>query len=163
VILDVNSLPAIFDRSNAKHSEFKPVYDSIMTGLGIVVFGGATYLTELKAMPRYLVLLAQLEKKRKVLKVNDAAVDVEEKRVAALCTDVDFDDPHLVAIVIVGRCRLVCTCDRRAVPYLKMAAFYPLPRDRPKVYSGARNAGLLNDRRLVQKCLAELQQNDSRY
>jgi hypothetical protein len=62
--------------------------------------------------------------------------------------DVDFNDKHLVAIVEVSNCRLICTNDEKAMPYIKNKDFYETVKP-PKIYTGLRNEDLLNHTNIV--------------
>lgn len=102
-----------------------------------MIYGGTTYDRELKAASRILVRIGELIKgqKLKVERIDDGKVDEHEKRVKELCNDKKFNDPHLVAIVCVSRCRLVCTDEQEAVPFLKMKKLYSDDVKVPKIYS----------------------------
>lgn len=153
MIIDSCCIAVVFDVSNKNHADFEPVRKCILTGRGFVVYGGTKYKRELADMPRYVQLFLELERSRKTIRVSDERVDAEEKRAARLCSDPEFNDAHLVALVNVSRCRLVCTSDRPAVRFLKMPIFYESKNDRPRIYSGPRNAELLKNRKLVERCV----------
>ena len=46
--------------------------------------------------------------------VDQTQTDVENKEV-----DPDFDGPHIIAIVIVSGCKIICSKDRRAFRFFK--------------------------------------------
>lgn len=73
--------------------------------------------------------------KLKVERLDDDEVDEQERRVKELCNDKKFNDPHLVAIVCVSRCRLICTDEQEAVPFLKMKKLYSDGVKVPNIYS----------------------------
>jgi hypothetical protein len=144
VIIDVNCLPRVFNRKKDDGDEFVDVEPWIREGIGKMIVGGSKYLQELKKMPRYLTLVNELKKNRKVISIFDRDVDNEERRVRQVCRDADFDDPHLVALVCVSKCPMICTADERAMPYLKKREFYPRGVKRPKIYCKKGCASLLS-------------------
>ena len=152
LIVDTNCLASVFNRRDREHGEFCHILRWIEAGDGKLVIGGTRFRKELGLMPRYLALLIELGKKRQVLNVADANVDLEEARICALCSDPDFDDQHVVALVCASRCRLVCTKDQRSIRYLKNTDFYPRGVQRPKIYCGGSNVSLLRNRELTAGC-----------
>ena len=117
-----------------------------------MVYGGSTYLTELGRCKKYAPLIAQLRLARKVVRLDNADVDQEEERVRGVEPHPDFDDAHLVSMVVVSGVRLVCTKDRRAHRFLKDRKFYPKGVARPLLYTSRKNAGLLTDKNIAKIC-----------
>lgn len=70
-------------------------------------------------------------------------------------TDKDFDDPHLPAIVIVSKCKVICSCDTRSVKFVTLPQLYPKGIDVPKYYTSKRNIDLLSDK-YVHNCYKPL-------
>ncbi|OJU75640.1 MAG: hypothetical protein BGO09_06515 [Bacteroidetes bacterium 47-18] len=150
IVVDTNVLSSVFVSSSANHSEFKPVKDWIIEGKGKVVFGGTKYLDEIKK--KYLSLFTQLKKAGKAISVSSNLVDAEQATVAAMITHPDFDDPHLVGLLRVSGCKLVCSLDSRAYPFFRHNLFFSPAAKRPKIYSGLSNATLLVDRHIADIC-----------
>jgi hypothetical protein len=69
-------------------------------------------------------------------------------RLKEICSDRAFNDEHLVAILDVSGCKLLCTKDIEAMPYIKRKDFYS-DQKTPKIYSGSRNRNLLNATNIV--------------
>lgn len=103
-------------------------------------------------MRKYLALLVELKKTRKVVEVSDSDVDRETTRLKNIESHPDFDDAHIVAIVIVSGCKLVCSLDKRSYPFLKARHLYPNTANRPKIYSGVRNKNLLSPKYVAVCC-----------
>jgi hypothetical protein len=70
-------------------------------------------------------------------------IDEYADKLKLLCQDAAFNDEHLVAILNVSGCKLVCTKDIEAMPYIKRKEFYS-DHKIPQIYSGVRNSDLLN-------------------
>jgi hypothetical protein len=75
--------------------------------------------------------------------VSDDAVDTKEKVLKRKFVHRDFNDHHIIAIIIVSRCNLVCSADRKSHPFLRKKELYPKHFKRPKIYSGSAHVNLL--------------------
>jgi hypothetical protein len=146
VLIDTSCLAAVFDVTNEMHKEFKPVYDWIISRKGRLLVGGSKYRQEVQRMRRFAELLTELARQRKVVNLNDSDVDAAARRASDLANDRDLDDEHLIGIVAVSRCPIVCTEDRRAMPFLKDPKLYPSGCNKPKIYSKKQNETLLTKR-----------------
>jgi hypothetical protein len=144
ILIDTCCLPSVFDAANKAHEQFKPVHEWIFQRGGRIVIGGTKYRDEVGRMHRYAELLKQLATARKVVPFDDSAVDRAAKMAQSKCKDIAFNDPHLIGIVSVSGCEVICTGDKSALPYLKEKRLYPKSVSRPKIYSGARNKKLLD-------------------
>lgn len=113
LVIDVNSIPSVFDTSANDHQEFEPVKKWILEGNGKMVYGGTKFLDELKKLPKYVALINQLSSAGKTVVLDKNKVDKQTKEVENIVSK-DCDDPHLIAIVRTSRCRVVCTKDARA-------------------------------------------------
>lgn len=148
VVIDTCALHKVFSGTDAN---FEPIKRWIISGRGKVVIGGAVYSRELKSAARYLRVLNELERIGKVVVLNGDEVDAVEARVRAIEPAQDFDDPHIVAIVEVSRCKIVCTVDTRSDRFLRDARFYVRAR-RPSIYRTAAHAHMIRDSNIVGAC-----------
>lgn len=145
VIVDTNCLASVFDTNSAKHNEFRPVLEWVLSGKGKLVYGGTKYIQEL-SKTKYLKLFNILNAKtKKVVIVDKGKVDQEQSRIEHLIIDPDFDDPHLPAIVIVSKCEVICSEDTRSVRFVTDNKLYPKGINIPKYYTSIRNKNLLCD------------------
>lgn len=151
-VLDTNVFGAMFDPSNLNHSNFQPALDWVVNGKGKMVYGGTKYKTEMRAARKYIRFFAALQRAGKIVLLCDADVDKYEIEAAHVESDKDFDDPHLIAIVIVSGCKIICTNDKRAIPYLKKSEFYKGKAKKPKIYQSIRNISLLSDKYIASVC-----------
>lgn len=83
---------------------------------------------------RYLSLFTELVKANRAVKIDTRSVDDRESELRAKVRDEAFDDPHILALVGVSRCCLVCTDDVRMLPYLKRKDLYPPGVKVPRTY-----------------------------
>ncbi|PWN63289.1 hypothetical protein [Chryseobacterium oncorhynchi] len=151
IIIDTNTLASVFDRESENHDSFAPVYNWIFTDKGKIVFGGTKYKAELKKSFRYLKLFGQLSRIRKTIEIDDDLVDNYQKELERKVVHRDFDDPHLVAILHISKCKLICTNEKRAVPYITNKDFYD-KGFMPKIYSRKSNSSLLNNNNIANIC-----------
>lgn len=151
IVIDANVLGKVFDRNNVDHARFKPVCEWVVDGSGSVVFGGSKYLKELGS-GKYLKLFTELKKVRRAVEIPKKEVDDRARELKAIVRDENFDDEHIVAIVGLSKCRLVCTDDERLLPYLKRKDLYPQGVRVPKVYRSTTDRQHCVDRLLVGIC-----------
>lgn len=158
LVIDTNCFSLVFNISNLRHAEFKPVLDWIIDGKGKVVYGGSKYLSELKKATRYLKLFAELKRAGKAIEVDRRKVDRRQKEIESFVDPRKHNDPHLPAIACVSGCAIICTQDGRAHKLLKDKRCY---RDgvRPKIYGSTANVNLLCDRYIVGICKPALRVN----
>lgn len=143
IVVDVNVLPCVFNPSNQKHSEFCHVADWIYMGNGFLVFGGTRYKRELARMPSYLKLVRALKDAGQAIPIRDEAVDAQEGSVKMATRGTSCDDPHIIALLGVSRCPLLCSEDGRSYQFIRNRALYPRGAPRVRVYTGSRNRNLL--------------------
>jgi predicted nucleic acid-binding protein len=153
IIIDTNTFSSVFDRTSSNHDEFLPVLNWVIEGEGKIVFGGTKYRNELKVAYKYLKLIGQLNRSRKVVQVNDPEIDAYQTILEAKENHKDFDDPHIVAISYVSKCKLICSLDKRAYPFFSRKDFYPNNSPRPSIYSSKKNANLLCRKYTAEICL----------
>ena len=160
IIIDANCLINVFDETSSLHNEFSPVLNWIINGKGKIVAGGTKYLEELSKLPRILRVFNILKKyKNKVVILDKKVVDLEQNRIEKMIVDPDFDDPHIMALVIVSSCRLFCSLDSRSEKYLLDSRFYPKGIKPPKYYKGSKNTNLLCDKYIPERYKPSLKLN----
>lgn len=138
------------NQNSSDHTDFKPVYDWVFIGKGKLIYGGTKYLEEIPV--KYLKLIKLLADAGKAIHVNDEEVDIEERRVNHLLQDDDFDDQHLVGLLIVSKCKLIASRDKRAYPFFKHTLFFHPARNKPRIYCSIANKDLLCDKYILPIC-----------
>jgi len=142
IVVDPPALIPTFKTSDPKHPLFLPLKNWLDTPHGKLIYGGALYRTELSKLGSIFGVLAELQRKGKIVIIPDQLVDAEVEKVKGIEPRADFDDPHLVAIVRTSGCKLICLIDPRAHRYLRDSKFYESSKDRPKLYTRPKNASL---------------------
>ncbi|HEV2521519.1 MAG TPA: hypothetical protein VGT24_03985 [Candidatus Acidoferrales bacterium] len=143
-MIDICCLGMVFDGRNKKHPQFTPVLEWINAG-GYMIYGGTKYNEELRRIPKYLPYIAELSKKRRTIRIESDVVDRIATNLKEKIADPDFDDEHLVALVIASRCCVVCTDDNGAISFLRRSDLFKgyIGANRPKIYRGRKSHGRL--------------------
>ena len=152
IVSDPPALLAIFKPDHEKHAEFSPVRDWVVDGPGKFVMGGTLYKQELSRLKSLIPLLGELKRKNKIISVEDDVVDKRVVELQDLEPTKDFDDPHLVAISNSTGCKLIGIIDPRAHRFLRRTDFYIRLKDRPSLYTRAKNSNLLCQKNIVKCC-----------
>ncbi|MCX2680930.1 hypothetical protein OOZ15_13335 [Galbibacter sp. EGI 63066] len=155
IIIDTNSIANVFSPSSHKHTEFKPVLEWILTGKGIMIYGGTKYKKELSKTPKYLPIIRLLKDVGKVIEGCNENIDKLQKEIENKNDDTDFDDPHLPAIVVDTKCRIICSEDTRSINHVTNRKYYPNNFKLPVFYTSKVNSNLLQDK-YVDKSLKPL-------
>jgi hypothetical protein len=133
LVIDTCVIGKVFDPNNAQHERFKPVMLWVMEGTGSVIYGGTKYLKEL-GDGRYLSLFKELRTAQRAVSVDTEAVDARATKLKLMVPDEAFDDEHIVALVGISKCCLLCTDDVVALPYIKRKDLYPPGVKVPHIY-----------------------------
>jgi len=150
IVLDTNSYSSVFDSKSSDHSDFRSVLQWVLDQRqACFVYGGTKYKSELKKMISYYNIVNQLKKTGKFVEIDEKMIDDNAKLLKNICPDKAFNDEHVVAIVNVSGCKLVCTKDKESIPYIKTKDFYS-DKKTPKIYSSAKNKKLLSKRNIVE-------------
>tara|TARA_R110000823_G_scaffold315677_1_gene449424 strand:+ start:10811 stop:11278 length:468 start_codon:yes stop_codon:yes gene_type:complete len=152
LIIDVNSIPSVFDEKASDHENFLPIKSWIYEGKGKIIYGGSTFLGELGKLERYRRLFQLLSDAGSVVVLDKSEVDRHEDEVKKSMKR-DCDDPHLIAIARVSKCKVICTKDARADKHIKDKNNYTKDSCPPKIYRTKRSAQhLINDKNCVKCC-----------
>lgn len=149
-------MASVFIPTSEDHVEFKPIFDWLFEGEGKVVFGGETYRKELEHLTDIRKIFVLLERMNKVVHIDDDKVDAYVKKLKSKLVHRDFDDQHIVAIVAESKCQLICSKDKRAMPYfknkIKGISLYPRGVKRPQIYTAKRHKKLLCKKNIAKVC-----------
>jgi predicted nucleic acid-binding protein len=145
VIIDTNCIASLFSQRDLRHKDFEPVLRWILSGKGMMIFGGTKYKQELAKLHKYLKIVRLIKEAGKVYEGDSFLIDQYQKIVEEENDDEDFDDPHLVAIVYVTKCRIICSTDDRSIKHVTNSKYYPHKFKRPVYYKSDKNTNLLCD------------------
>lgn len=154
LVIDTCCLAIVFEGANKKHDKFIPVLKWITEGKGRMIYGGTKYDTELGRTTKILGIVGELRKARRAIHLEAAQVDPIAAALKAKCPEPEFDDEHIVALVLASRCCVVCTIDGVAMEYLdRVDLFRDYHVDRPKIYNGHKtHRKLCCDKHIVEMC-----------
>jgi len=145
IVVDTDALSLVFEESNSRHNEFNSVLEWIQRGQDRLVYGGSTYKAELEKARKFLGIISELRKARKAKELDTTNVDSQETRLRNTINNRHFDDHHIIAIVIVGRCKYVCSLDQTLHSHLQNKSLYPKHFRRPRIYSSQACANMLRN------------------
>lgn len=148
IIIDTNVLNEVFDDTNKYHEDFIHVYNWIFSGKGKIVYGGTKYQGEIG---KYLQLFNLLKQANKAIYIEQAEVDREQDIVSQMVSHQNFDDQHIVALLRVSGCKLICSNDSRAYPFFTHKVFFKSSK-KPKIYSSKKNKILLSEKNIAECC-----------
>ncbi|RZS90621.1 hypothetical protein [Aquimarina brevivitae] len=146
IIIDANCVANVFSKKSAKHRDFKPVLNWILLGKGLMIYGGSQYKKELTKTSKYLPIIRLLKDVGKAIEGDTIDIDEYQVVVEDLKDDIDFDDTHLPAIVVVTKCRIICSEDCRSIPFVQDSKYYPKGFKTPVYYTSIKNKKLLTDK-----------------
>jgi hypothetical protein len=149
IIIDANAIPPVFNLNESCHDEFSPVEAWIRKGKGKMVYGGTTYRNQLRRLRTYIPILYELDVAGKIIKIDHLKVDQAEAQVVQKVMDRRCDDHHIIALVIVSGCRLLCSNDHSSFVYIKNRSYYPSGIKPPMIYTGSKNSDKLHDKNIV--------------
>ena len=155
IVIDANTWSCVFNLNDEKHKEFKPVLNWLLNTKekSKIVYGGTKFLKELEQSGKYRSIFKNFEKMGKVVKANKDNVDFYQEQIENFINDSDFDDPHILAIFDVTKCKLLCSNDKRMYKFIKKRD-YPkeIKPNRIKIYTGKNNSGLLCNDNIANIC-----------
>ena len=147
VIVDSNCLSHVFNKNDQMFSEFEDLYNFIISKKGMLVWGGTTYISELKNSESYLALYIEFEKSGISKKYQSKPIDDYENYLYTIIYKKSFNDAHIIALQVSSRARIICSVDNKAFPYFKNKIdgknLYPKGHRRPRIFSSKDNKDLL--------------------
>ena len=116
-----------------------------------MIYGGETFKKEYKDFlsskeNKNRKLFIELNNKKKIKELPKDEVDTLEAKLYLIerYGKNKFNDAHLIACCIIGKCKLICTDDSRADKYLKNKKFYSKSTMRPSIYRNIKHQHLLS-------------------
>jgi hypothetical protein len=161
IVIDTNLFSSICNIDSHDHGDFKPVLEWVLNSKAKILYGGSTYESEVKKHSKFRRLLFEFEHKGKAQNIIKEYVNNVEEFLKPKFIRVDFDDHHIIAILLVSGCKLLCSKDSGLVDLLKSSYKsqsiknikkqfnYINTTVRPKIYKSTKNADLLCDRNIV--------------
>jgi hypothetical protein len=151
LVIDTCTFSSVSDEQSKEHGRFAPIITWLTLGDGKIIFGGSKYNSEIRG-GRFLRILAEFTRKGRIVRVSDAKVDRLAKELKRRVPEKSFNDEHLVELVSITKCCVVCTDDKQAVPYLKRRDLYPRDVKPPKIYRHKSHASLCRNEHIVAAC-----------
>jgi len=151
LIIDTNVFGSVFNKRAKEHTQYAPVIKWLITGNGKMIYGGTKYNDELRGS-LYRRMLAELARSNSLVKIPSDPVDKYAADLKVRVPDKAFDDEHIVALVAISKCCVVCTDDKKSLRYLKRLDLYPRGVNPPKIYKRKSHAKLCCNTHIVAVC-----------
>ena len=110
-VIDADTFSYFCNSDSEMYSDFQPVRDWIENSSCKIVYGGTDYKNHLDNHKRFLGHLTEQDRKGKTKHLNDAKVDRARELMKEKFSGTDFNDHHIVALVLMSRSKLVCSRD----------------------------------------------------
>ena len=133
LIIDTNVFHKTLTSSQLGPSQFIKVHEWLKSPKARIAYGGSKYQTELWNVRKYLDFFVEMEKSRKLIKLDPEKVDTLASELLRVVNDNDFDDEHILAISILSQAYAICTKDDRFVKHLKKKPLFPPNYSKPKI------------------------------
>lgn len=136
VVIDANVLSCVLCSSNELHEDFLPILKWILLGKAKMSLGGKLYTEEIaKKQISFLPFIKELIRLNKIHLFNNAQVESMTNEIQGKITDSDFDDPHIIALLIVSKATILCSNDCRLFKYVHMIKDLNAGSINPKIYT----------------------------
>lgn len=139
MIIDANTISSVFSGSNNKHAFFSPLLRWFLYGRAKICLGGKLRTVEQKKLIAYQSLFKELSRFNKVHTFDDSLVNEKEHEITMIESDPDFDDPHIIALIIVSGAKVLCSDDSRSFRFVRKIKEYDSRSVKPKIYTSIRN------------------------
>lgn len=110
-VIDADTFSYFCNPDSSMYSDFQPVRDWIENSSCKIVYGGKYYENHLENHHRFLRYLTEQEHKGKTESLDNDEVDRVTDAIKENFTGTGFNDHHIVAIVLISRCKLLCSRD----------------------------------------------------
>ena len=110
-VIDADTFLYFCNPDSEMYRDFQPVRDWIENSSCKIVYGGTDYQNHLDKYRRFLGHLTEQDRKGKTEHLNDDEVDRVTNAIKGDFSGIDFNDHHIVALVLISRCKLVCSID----------------------------------------------------
>jgi rRNA-processing protein FCF1 len=149
IVLDINCYHLVFQPKSNSNDSFYYIHQWVTKEkCACFVYGGTKYKCELEKIPKYHKIINQLKNAGKFIEINAQMIDENARQLKIICSDTNFDDEHIIAILNISGCKLVCTKDIKAQEYIKRKDFYS-DKKVPRIYSKSKHKRLLRKKYII--------------
>jgi hypothetical protein len=136
ILVDANVIPIVFSSKNKNHNKYKPLLKWIIFGKAKIVLGGYLYEKEMRvSLSNYTPLFHELSRLNKIHFFKSEDVNKLSDSIEKIVIDKDFDDPHLIALLVISRAKIFCSEDKRCFDFVKEPSFYPKGQQHPSIFT----------------------------
>ena len=136
VVIDANTLSCVFKSSNVCHENFIPVLEWIICGRAKLSLGGKLLVKEIaEKQCSFMKFIQELKKIKKVHTFDDSQIDNLTSEIEKQIKDPDFDDPHIIALLIISKATILCSNDQRLFRFVPLVKKMTKGASDPKIYT----------------------------
>lgn len=136
VVVDANTLSCVFKSSNVYHKDFIPILKWILFGKAKLSLGGKLFTEEIAVkQSSFMNFIKELGRLKKIHFFDNSEVDEKMAEVKGCVDDSDFDDPHIIALLIVSKATVLCSNDQRLFKFVPQVKRLSKGVSDPKIYT----------------------------
>lgn len=136
MVIDANTIPCVFSKDNQTHSDFQPLLRWLLYGKAKMSLGGKLFTKEImEKQSSYVPFLMELKKVNKIHFINNEQIVAKEDEIKKIETSSDFDDSHIIALLIISRAKILCSNDARLFKFVKKIRKYDSSAEAPRIYT----------------------------
>jgi hypothetical protein len=111
VVVDADTFTYFSNPHSSRHGEFQPIIKWVRDSNCKYVYGGTTYTNQLNKHKDFRDFLKTMWQAGKTVDIGRQKVDQTERVIRQTITGPGYNDHHIVAIVLISRCKVVCSLD----------------------------------------------------
>lgn len=120
VVVDANVMSSVFFAKAELHEKFFPLLEWIVQGKAKLSLGGKLLSYEIaKKQCKFMPFLLELKRLNKIHSIDENEVEEYTLKIKEKIKDPDFDDPHVIALLIVSKASIICSNDSRMFKYVR--------------------------------------------
>ncbi|MCB4810592.1 hypothetical protein LG204_04595 [Methylovorus menthalis] len=143
IVIDTNVFHKVFDDRSEGHADFVDIKKWFDDRQGVMILGGSKYKKEITHTHKNLILIKFLRDAGMVITFDDGLVDQREKEVVDLTKGTDCDDQHIIALLDISKCTILCSEDIRSYPFIKNKKLYKTPKHNVRIYRYSKHKNML--------------------
>ena len=140
MVIDANSISHVFSHSDSMHVLYRPVLQWFLFGKAKICVGGTKYKKEVfNGACSYLSFFKELGNLGKIHYIEDSKVDELQRKIEKAENNADFDDPHVIALLIASHAKVLCSEDCRSFRFVAKIKQYEKNAEKPLIFTSGNN------------------------
>lgn len=155
MVVDANLLRTFFYPKDKNHDHYSTLLNWLISGKIKMTLGGTKYSQEFDTIRQleFVRIIRFLKDKRSIVEMDKETVDQRQAEYEKMGLPKDFDDPHIAALALTSRAKLLCTNDQPLIKYIKLKKLRANDEVPPKIYGSSSRKTSLNLSVFKKPCL----------